>query len=99
MKQHNNGLIHSECAAERQRKFQATLGNKVIPVGNWAKIRFTDPADESLSEHMWVNITEQINPQMYNGTLDNDPVTLTNIKCGDPVTFSRTDIEDIYPPL
>jgi len=48
---------------------------------------------------MWVNITEQINPQMYNGTLDNDPVTLTNIKCGDPVTFSRTDIEDIYPPL
>jgi hypothetical protein len=51
------------------------------------------------SERMWVIITEVDNDNediKYTGTLDNDPIYIRYIKCGDEVKFEPKHVIKIY---
>jgi uncharacterized protein YegJ (DUF2314 family) len=53
----------------------------------------TDFVDNGSHEHMWISITKIENGRYY-GVLDNDPVTVTNVKAGDAVNITKDQIED-----
>lgn len=80
--------ICPECNDERQLAFR---NSGVIPKENeWVKIRFTQ--EDKQPEHMWVKLFMANNP-FYMGTLDNEPLGLTNIKFGDTVNLEYSQIE------
>jgi len=56
------------------------------------KVPFRDKESGQL-ELMWI-LVKQINGSTIRGSLDNDPVSVKNIKAGDPVTAKQADIED-----
>lgn len=92
MRRTNTGLICDKHAEARHAEFQNALGDKIVPTGGFVKLKFTEG---EISEHMWVLITlsDQTN---FEGLVSNDPLTLVNVKCGDSVKFTRTQIEAIY---
>lgn len=58
----------------------------------FVKARFID---EEKVEHMWIDVLELIeedNKFLIKGTLDNDPVLVSNVKCGDTVKISLDNI-------
>lgn len=61
-----------------------------IEVGDYAKIRF---GGDSPGEYMWVKVTN-VNGNKLEGTLDNDPVIVEDVKCGDIVIFGKEDVCD-----
>lgn len=61
-----------------------------IEVGDYAKIRF---GGDGPGEYMWVKVTNVTGGKLE-GTLDNDPVIIENIKCGDLVIFDKGDVCD-----
>lgn len=87
----NVGMIHGRCAEERHQAFQKKLGDGPIPLNSFAKLMFTN---NEFMEYMWVKI-DKITGDDCVGVLDNDPVFLTNVKCGDVINFKRADIHDI----
>jgi uncharacterized protein YegJ (DUF2314 family) len=54
------------------------------------KVRFE--ADDAI-EHMWVDEVE-ITGDGYRGRLANEPMQITSLKAGDPVTFTRPEVSD-----
>lgn len=61
----------------------------------------SDDPDAPNAERMWVAIKE-ISGTTFHGLLDNDPVHIQDLKCGDPVTFAakhiiQVSIEDPVP--
>ena len=84
------GLICRECADEHYKRWQANNKNTLILPGNWCKMQFTDGEN---TEYMWVLVT-LAEKGKFTGTLDNDPVFLTNVKCSDEISFVREDIYD-----
>ena len=48
------------------------------------------------SERMWVIVTKDLGDGRYEGTLDNEPVGLKSVKCGDTITFHHDDIMNIF---
>ena len=55
------------------------------------KTKFTD--DLGNVENMWVD-TKKYDNGVFSGTLGNDPVLVTSIKFGDPVTVRKEDVQD-----
>lgn len=56
------------------------------------KARFIE---EEKVEHMWVDVLDLIEEDhkiLIKGTLDNDPVLVSNVKCGDTVKISLDNI-------
>ena len=51
----------------------------------------SDDPEAPSAERMWVEITE-ISGRRFKGILDNDPVYIDDLKCGDPVTFEEKHI-------
>lgn len=47
------------------------------------------------TEHMWILI-KGIDDGAFVGQLDNDPVIIRDLKCGDTVKILPTEVEDIY---
>jgi hypothetical protein len=43
-------------------------------------------------ERMWVQIVSASGNGWYTGTLENDPLNMTALKCGDSVTFAAANI-------
>jgi Uncharacterized protein conserved in bacteria (DUF2314) len=69
---------------------------KQLKKAKLVKAMFTE--EGKMSEHMWVKVEQVIttnNITHVHGTLNNDPVDLTNIKFGDVVMVSASKVEDI----
>jgi uncharacterized protein YegJ (DUF2314 family) len=60
-----------------------------IEIGDYVKIRFGE--DDSQGEYMWIKVTN-VSGDRCEGTLDNDPVIVENIKCGDIIIFWHGDV-------
>jgi uncharacterized protein YegJ (DUF2314 family) len=66
-------------------------------VGKWVKMAFdaTNPVTgESTLEHMWVKVASLKDGKLV-GELDNDPIMITEVQCGDSVTLTVDQIEDV----
>jgi len=59
-------------------------------VGEYVQLVFKEPG--GTGERMWVCITAASGSGWYSGVLNNDPVSLHSIKCGDTVTFGAANI-------
>ena len=75
--------VHRECVEKNKGTFN-------IKVGDYAKIRF---GRDSPGEYMWVKVTD-VNGDRLEGTLDNDPVILENMKYEDMIIFYKGDVCD-----
>ena len=51
----------------------------------------SDDPEAPGAERMWVEITE-VTAREFKGVLDNDPAYITDLKCGDPLTFKEKHI-------
>ena len=84
------------CGEARKAEWQKQNPDLYIGVGMYIKMAFRD-ADAHPDvpvEHMWVRITVVHDQQRFEGVLDNDPVLVTLLKCGDTVQLVRSDIEE-----
>jgi uncharacterized protein YegJ (DUF2314 family) len=89
----NTGFIHGECADNRLKEWQEKNANTKIEVGNYVKMKFIQEDKEP--EWMWVEISNVIGKDDFEGCLANDPLKLTNIKCGDKVQVKRSNISQL----
>lgn len=64
-------------------------------IDHFVKKAFTDPGIEG-AEHMWVKVKRVVDGELE-GRLDNDPVQVTNVKCGDIVRVRLDEIEEFLP--
>lgn len=55
-----------------------------------AKGKFTD---SNGTEWIWIDVSS-ISPDAVTGKIDNDPVTVHSVKCGDVVTVNLPNIDD-----
>lgn len=86
----NIRLVCSDCS----EKMYPKKGTFEIDVGNWVKLKFTDDMDRN--EYMWVMVTKADKENnTYEGELDNDPVLVDCIECGDEVEFQKEEVLDI----
>lgn len=80
------------CVTSRWLEWQrANKDTKIVP-GDFVKIAFYAPNDGQ--EHMWVRVNA-VNGDKIVGQLDNDPVLIEDLKCGDKVELDRIQIEDL----
>ena len=61
-------------------------------MGRFIKMAFQ--SEKSRVEHMWVRVTN-VDGDYLIGELDNDPLFVTHVKCGDRVVLSRVQIEAV----
>lgn len=61
-------------------------------IGRCVKIAFQSA--DSRPEHMWVQVTGRDGHNLV-GILDNDPVVVTHLRCGDRIVLSRVQIEAV----
>ncbi len=59
-----------------------------VKVGDSVKIVFKG---ENGTESMWV-IVKKVNGDVFEGILNNDPVLINGISCGDKVIFSKDEV-------
>jgi len=45
---------------------------------------------------MWIKL-DKINRKTLSGKLANDPVCITNVKCGDTIKFKSEDVSNYLP--
>lgn len=89
----------------RENPYSFWLPSKAVleqlRAGNHAKLIFCFDSDDPQApraERMWVTIKE-VHSGIYNGSLDNEPEYISQLRLGDPVKFEAryvidTDIED-----
>lgn len=61
-------------------------------VGRVVKMSFQSA--DSMPEHMWVKVTDVEGHNLV-GVLDNDPVVVTHLQCGDRIVLSRVQVEAV----
>ena len=81
-------MVYKSCGDERKRLWQKNNKDTVITTG-YCKLAFEQ---DDMREHMWVKVIKS-NKGLYQGILDNDPIYVSNINCGDKVIFEHEDIE------
>jgi len=93
----NIGAIHSGCAQARRAEWQRNNKDVELGPGDFAKIAFEEKSDvREAQEHMWVEIRgRHENGVDFIGKLDNDPIMVTNVKCGAMVTFNRSEVQEV----
>jgi|GEM_PF-980014 len=72
----------------------SSQGVEQLRPGDRIKLIFnfkTDDSEAPGAERMWVEIRE-ISNEKFEGVLDNDPAYITDLKCGDPVTFAEKHV-------
>ena len=92
----NIGIISVEESLGRLQKWQKENKDTVIQPDGWVKVAF---AEGDVEEHLFVKITMTNDQDRFLGEVDNDPVLLTSMYCGDFVVFGREVIEDYLPPV
>lgn len=85
--QSNILMVCRECS----KSMYSNKGRFDVKIGNFAKIKFSD---ENGNEYMWVRV-EKANGDKFEGVLDNDPVLVKYVSCGDNVQFRKEDVLDI----
>jgi uncharacterized protein YegJ (DUF2314 family) len=94
----NIRLVCGSCIEDKRKEMQKEIDNKLKESETKEKLfikkTFKDELGES--EHMWVSVDKiDFESRTISGALDNDPVDLKNIKCGDKVVCSFDDIIEI----
>ena len=89
----NIGLMPKDKGDERRAKWQANNMNTVIKPGDYVKKTFTQ---KKMSEHMWVEVIS-VDGEDIVGTLDNDPMFITNVKSGQVIKMRFSQIADHIP--
>jgi uncharacterized protein YegJ (DUF2314 family) len=89
----NVQLVCPRCRKPDSRYFDVPLD---WFVGRCVKIAFQ--SQDGLVEHMWVVVTGVEDGRLV-GELDNDPLFVEDIECGDRVVLDRTQIEVVKHPL
>ena len=85
----NIDMVCKSCGDERKQLWQKNNKNTVITTG-YCKLTFEQ---DGMKEHMWVEVIKS-HKGFYQGILDNYPICISNIDCGDKVIFEHEDIED-----
>ena len=79
-------MVCKECG----EKMYPNKGTFDANVGDFAKLKFTDPFGV---EYMWVEVVSVDNENnKYEGHLDNDPALVQCVTYGDNVEFRKEDI-------
>lgn len=91
----NIGIINNNYADERHARWQAENKDTQLKVGDYCKMGFIIEKGSPVKEHMWVCITKPLGNDMFEGILDNDPQQVPDIKCGDMVSFSKSEVSDL----
>lgn len=87
--QDNIVLVCKECIENTY----PNKGKLTVDVGGFAKLEFVG---KCASEYMWVKVTKVDREKgECEGLLDNDPILVKDIKCGDKVKFKMADILDV----
>lgn len=82
-------LICKECVEQ----VYPNKGKLTVDIGKFAKLKFTG---ERRAEYMWVRvIAANKRKEEYEGIVDNDPIFVTSVKCGDKVKFKKEDVFDV----
>ena len=82
-------------------KMYPNKGNFDPNVGDYVKMKFYG---DKGNEYMWVKVAhidlvETLDDDYkFEGTLDNDPVLVKDIKCGDRIRFRKEDILELLTP-
>lgn len=83
----NVRFVCGECS----EKMYPDKGTFDIDVGCFVKLKFTD--DKLRNEYMWVEVIKADKENnKYEGVLDNDPVLVDCIECGDDVEFQKEEV-------
>ena len=77
-------LVCKDCS----EKMYPNKGNFDIKIGDFVKIHFER---EDAGEYMWVEV-KKLNGKTFEGTLENDPFLIEDIKHGDIVTFTKDEV-------
>lgn len=85
----NTSGICKKHSTERLVEWQENNEKTSINIGDFVKLGFYQ---DEITEWMWVEVTEILPNNKYKGNLDNIPLHLTNIKCGDYVVLSKDNI-------
>lgn len=65
-------------------------------IGKYVKVGF--PIEGDQKEHMWIEVQEITKDGLLKGPLDNDPVSVDYVRCGDIVEISHDEIELVHCP-
>lgn len=86
--------ICDECGQERLQKWQEENKDTIIEKGDFVKIPFIQEIDgKKKTEWMWCVVNKiSKNQQVIIGILDNDPMYVTDVKCGNKYRFGRNQI-------
>ena len=85
----NIGIICNDCTKTRSNFWQEKYG-KIDLSNSYVKFPFKQG---KRVEHMWVEIKKDDGKKTLVGVLNNDPVLVTRLKCGDVVRIKRSQIE------
>jgi len=94
----NIGVVCGECASRPQEKYQKMPAESFL--GRIVKLSFA-PDLEAYNqgykwEHMWVRVNGVCEGNRLMGSLDNDPVSCSELQVEDTVFFTTESIEDVY---
>jgi hypothetical protein len=68
-------------------------GDPVSLIGRYVKRAFEQ---DGRVEHMWVEVKKITDDGVLCGVLDNDPVVVNDVKCGDTVKVELCEIEEVF---
>lgn len=91
----NIGAVCEDCASKPGKY---TGQDPKTFVGKHVKLGFParDPRTmKKTTEHMWVEVQE-VTPEGLKGTVNNDPIMVTQYICGTEILFTVDEIEDVY---
>lgn len=89
----NIRLVHESCSAKMRSNYSHIPPDFIV--GKYAKLAFKDD-NGMYTEHMWIKVFQyDKGKELFSGVLDNDPVIVTHIICGDKITFSIDKIESL----
>lgn len=88
----NLALLHKDAGYARLNQWQKENAKTPIEIGDWVKLAFID---NKKVEWMWVKVEKVIDADHIEGTLDNDPISVRNVKLGDDVKVERSQIAEL----
>lgn len=94
----NIGSVCAKCASKMRKHWQRVNLTTSISVGDFVKIGLTGKGADGkvCSEHLWVEVMDISHHSKLTGVIKNIPVSVTEHKFGDEISFKRKKIEDYW---
>lgn len=94
----NIALIYSDCAKKRHQVWQEQNSNAKIRPGDFIKVGIDTDNSKHTKEYLWLKV-EMISDDRADiqCIVNNTPVLVSNLQCGDKIIVSRIMIEDYLP--